>query len=139
MRDAAHRRQHCCAIFEDLACSGFNLHLAAYCSWVERWDDGGESCAVLLCWAVLCYRSCYLCTLPPRSPKTLFFIARKCSRILHTNTKICTRSKKCRSDLFWGKPYITLVVTSKIKPYRVYVVWEYYERKADILRNSYTL
>ena len=37
-----------CAIIEDLACSGFNLYLAAYCSWVERWDDGGESCAVLL-------------------------------------------------------------------------------------------
>ena len=48
MQDAAHRRQHCCAIIEDLACSGFNLYLAAYCSWVERWDDGGESCAVLL-------------------------------------------------------------------------------------------
>ena len=30
VRDAAHRRQHCCAIIEDLACSGFNLHLAAY-------------------------------------------------------------------------------------------------------------
>ena len=25
--------------------------------------------------------------------------------------------------LLWEKPYITLVVTSKIKPYRVYVVW----------------
>ena len=47
MRDAAHRRQHCCAIIEDLACYGFNLHLAAFCSWVERWDAGGESRAVL--------------------------------------------------------------------------------------------
>ena len=53
MWDAAHRRQHCCAIIEDLACSGFNLHLAAFCSWVERWGDGGGSCAVLLCCAVL--------------------------------------------------------------------------------------
>ena len=53
MRDAAHRRQHCCAIIEELTCSGFNPHLAAFCSWVERWDDGGESCAVLLCCAVL--------------------------------------------------------------------------------------
>ena len=26
----------CCDIIEDLACSGFNLHLAAFCSWVER-------------------------------------------------------------------------------------------------------
>ena len=47
VRDAAHRRQHCFAIIENLACSGFNLHLAGFCSWVERWDDGGESCAVL--------------------------------------------------------------------------------------------
>ena len=53
MRDAAHRRQHCCAIIEDLACSGFNLHLAAFCSWVDRWDDGGESCAVLCCAVLL--------------------------------------------------------------------------------------
>ena len=31
-----------------------NLHLAAFCCWVERWDDGGESYAVLLlCCAVL--------------------------------------------------------------------------------------
>ena len=58
-------RTICCAIIEDLACSGFNLHLAAFCSWVERWDDGGESCAVLLCGAVLCCccRSCCLCML----------------------------------------------------------------------------
>ena len=40
--------QHICGIIEDLACSGFNLHLAAFCCWVERWDDGGESCDVLL-------------------------------------------------------------------------------------------
>ena len=31
--------------------------------------------------------------------------------------------KKVPKCLFWEKPYITLVVTSKIKPYRVYVVW----------------
>ena len=53
MRDAAHRRQQCYSIIEDLACSGFNLHLAAFCSWVERWDDGGEIYTVLLCCAVL--------------------------------------------------------------------------------------
>ena len=53
MRDAARRYQHCCAIVEDLACSGFNLHRAAFCNWVERWDHGGESCVVLLCRAVL--------------------------------------------------------------------------------------
>ena len=83
---------------------------------------GGESCAVLLCWAVLCCSSYYLCMLPPRSPKT-FFVARKCSRIFQTNNKICTWSKKCQSALFWEKPYIALVVMANIKPYRVYVVW----------------
>ena len=78
-----HRRQHCCAIIEKLACSGFNLHLAAYRSWVERRNDGRESCAVLLCCAVLCCRSCCLCMRPPRSAKTLFY----CQKLLqdHTN------------------------------------------------------
>ena len=50
---AAHRRQHRCSIIEKLACSGFNVHLAAFCSWVGRWDDGGQSCDELLCCAVL--------------------------------------------------------------------------------------
>ena len=53
VRDVAHRRQHCCAIIEDLACSGLNLHLTAFCSWFERWDGGGESWHVPLCYAVL--------------------------------------------------------------------------------------
>ena len=53
LQDAAHRGQHCCDIIEGLTCSGFNLHLAAFCSWVGRWDDGGESCLILLCCAVL--------------------------------------------------------------------------------------
>ena len=49
MQDATHRRRYCCAIVEDLACSGLNLHLAAFfCRWVERQGGGGESCAVLL-------------------------------------------------------------------------------------------
>ena len=26
---------------------------SSYCSWVERWDDGGESCAVLCCAAAV--------------------------------------------------------------------------------------
>ena len=53
MRNVAHRRQNCCAIIEDLAFSGFNVHLAAFRSWVECWDYGGESGAVLLCCAAL--------------------------------------------------------------------------------------
>ena len=53
MRDAAHRRQHCCAIIEDMACSEFNLRLVAYCSWVERWDDGGQGAVPLLRCCVL--------------------------------------------------------------------------------------
>ena len=69
VRYAAHRRQHCFAIIKGLACSGFNLHLAAFYSWVGRWNDVGESCAVL-CY---CCRWCCLCMLPPRSPKTLFY------------------------------------------------------------------
>ena len=31
--------------------------------------------------------------------------------------------KKVRKCLLWEKPYITLVVSSTVKPYRVYVVW----------------
>ena len=112
-----------CAIIEDLACSGFNLYLAAFSSWVQRWDDGG-SCAALLCRAELCCccRSCWLCMLPPRSPKT-FFCCQKGLQNL-TNYKIkYVLGKKSAQVLILGKPYNTLVVTSKIKPYRVYVVW----------------
>ena len=31
----------------------FSIHLAAFCSWVELWDAGGETCAVLLLLFVL--------------------------------------------------------------------------------------
>ena len=79
-RDAAHRHQHCCAIVEDLACSEFNLHLVAYCSWVERWDDGGKSCAAA---AVLVDCVCF-----HRGHPKPCFIARQCSRILRTINKI---------------------------------------------------
>ena len=82
--------------------------------------------AVVYCCAVLCCccRSCCLCMLPPRSTKTLF-TAKKCSRILPTNTITCAWSKKKKVSkcLFWEKSYITLVVTFKIKPYRVNAVW----------------
>ena len=89
VRDATHRRQHCCATIEDLTCSGFNLHLliAAFCGWVELRDAGGESCAVLCC----CCRSCCLCMLPPRSPKTLFY----CQKVLQKATNHCGRTIPC--------------------------------------------
>ena len=48
MRDASHRRQHCCASIEDRAYCGVKLHLAACCSWVGRWDDGGLGAVLLL-------------------------------------------------------------------------------------------
>ena len=121
MRDAAQRRQQCCAILEGLACSGFNLHLATFCSWVERWDDGGESCAVRLCCAVLLVPFVLLVyesnevtknfVLLPESPPESF------EQIIQFNL-----GNKSAQVLILGKPYITLVVTSKIKPYRVYVV-----------------
>ena len=37
--------------------------------------------------------------------------------------------KKVPNCLLWEKPYITLVYTSKIKPYRVYVVWVIMSKK----------
>ena len=48
--------------------------------------------------------------------------------------------KKGSKCLFWGKPYITLVYTSKIKPYRVYVVWVKIWAKNTLhtSHNSYT-
>ena len=67
MRDAAHRRQHCCAIIEDLACSGLNLQqqptvvglivgiiaeiTLLYCCAVLCC---AVLCCVVLCCAVLC-------------------------------------------------------------------------------------
>ena len=59
VRDASHRRQHCCARIEDRAHCGVKLHLEACCSWVGRWDDGGLGavlplrCCVLLVVAVV--------------------------------------------------------------------------------------
>ena len=43
----------CLVIIDDLVCTGFNLHFAAYCGMMERWNDGRESCAVLRCCAVV--------------------------------------------------------------------------------------
>ena len=54
-------------------------YLAAYCSWVERWDDGGESCAVLLCCAAAAVRVACVCF--HRGHQKRCFIGRKCSRI----------------------------------------------------------
>ena len=48
VRDAFHRRQHCWARIEDRAYCGVKLHLAACCSLVGRWDDGGLGAVLLL-------------------------------------------------------------------------------------------
>ena len=53
VRDASHRRQHSCASIEDRACCGVKLHLAACCSLVGRWDDGGLG-ATYYCAAGFC-------------------------------------------------------------------------------------
>ena len=53
VRDASHRRPHCCASIEDRACCGVKLHLAACCSWGGCWDDGRVG-------AVLPLRCCVL-------------------------------------------------------------------------------
>ena len=50
MRDAVHRRQHYCAIIEDLACSGFNLHPAVT---VVGLSVGMMAVRAVLCCAVL--------------------------------------------------------------------------------------
>ena len=70
---------------------------AALRSCVERWDDGGEICAVLLCCAVLCFccRSCFLCMLSPRSPKTMFY-CQKVRQNLANKNKICTWAKSAQ-------------------------------------------
>ena len=54
--------------------------------------------AVLCC----CRRSCCLCMLPPRSSKTLFLLPESAPRILRTNNRTCTWSKKCPT-LILGK------------------------------------
>ena len=106
--------------------SGFNLHLAAFCSWVERWDDSGESCAVLMCCAVMLLPFVLLVYASTRGHQRRCFIARKCPRILRTIIKYVF-GKKSAQVLILGKdrpiPGITLVVTSQVKPCRVYVVW----------------
>ena len=53
VRDASHRRQHCCASIEDRAYCGVKLHLATCCSWLGRWDDGGLGAVLLLRCCVL--------------------------------------------------------------------------------------
>ena len=53
VRDASHRRQHCCVRIEDRAYCGVKLHLAACCSWVGLWDDGGLGAVLLLRCCVL--------------------------------------------------------------------------------------
>ena len=115
VRDAANRRQHCRAIIEDLACSGFNLHLAAYVVGLSVGMMVVRAvlyCCAVLCCAVLCCAvlRCAVLLLPFRVACVFFhrghqkrcLIARKCSRILPTNKKICT-GKKCAQVLIWVK------------------------------------
>ena len=116
MRDAAHRRQHCCAIIEDMACSEFNLRLVAYCSWVERWDDGGESCAVRLCCAVLLLPFVLLVYESNEVTKNFVLLPESPPESFEQIIQFILGNKSAQV-LILGKPYITLVVTSKIKPY----------------------
>ena len=116
MRDAAHRRQHCCAIIEDMACSEFNLRLVAYCSWVERWDDGGESCAVRLCCAVLLLPFVLLVYESNEVTKNFVLLPVSPPESFEQIIQFILGNKSAQV-LILGKPYITLVVTSKIKPY----------------------
>ena len=53
VRDASHRRQHCCANIEGRAYCGVKLHLEACCNRVGRWDDGGLGCLLLFRCCVL--------------------------------------------------------------------------------------
>ena len=82
------------------ACSGFNVHLDAFCSWVGCWCDGGKSCAVL-CGAVLLLPFVLLVCASPEVIKS-GSIARKCSRVLPTNIKLVyvLGKKKCPSSYF---------------------------------------
>ena len=109
---------------EDLACSGFNLHLAAFCSWVERWDDSGESCAVLLCCAVLCCAAAaaavrVACVCFTEVTKNVVLLPKSAPESYEQTIKYVLGKKEGPKCLFWEKPYITLGITSKIKPYRL--------------------
>ena len=76
--------------------------------------------AVLYCCAVLCCTAAAVraaCVCFHRGHQKRCFFARKCSRILRTNNKICTWWKTCRSAYFGKRhasKYITLVVTSGV-------------------------
>ena len=107
MRDAAHRRQHCCANINDLACSGFNLHLAAVGMMAVR---AVVYCCAVLCCAVLCCPATAVgvaCVCFHRGHQKRCFITRKCSRILRTKNKRCTWSKKVPTCQFWETIYIS--------------------------------
>ena len=141
MRDAAHRRQHGCAIIEDLACSGFNLHLAASCIWVDRWDYCGESCAVccaVLCCAVLC---CAVLLLPF---VLLVYAPTKVTKNVVLLPKSATESseqimqyildKKSAQVLILGKAIYDAGPYVYKKPYRVFVVWVIISAKSTHIR-----
>ena len=76
---------------------------------------GGESCAVLP-FVLLVYTFTEVTKNVVSSPES---VPESYKQII----KNVLGQKRCQSALFWEKPHITLVVTSKIKPYRVYVVW----------------
>ena len=126
VRDAANRRQHCRAIIEDLACSGFNLHLAAYVVGLSVGMMVVRAvlyCCAVLCCAVLCCAAAAVrvaCACFHRGYQKRCFMF-YCQKVLQrTNNKKCTWSKKCPSADF-GKSHTSVCYTSKIKPYRVYV------------------
>ena len=98
VRDVSHRRQHCCAMIEDLACCGFNLRLAAFCSSVE-------SGAVLCCAAAAAIRVACVCF--HRGHQKRCFIATKCSRSLRTNNKVRT------SKYVLGKKSVRVLIFRK--------------------------
>ena len=97
-------------------CSGFNLHLAAFSNWLGRWDDGVESCAVLLCCAVLLLPFVLLVYASTEVTKNVVFLSESAPESYEQIAKYVLGQKS-------AQVLITLVVTSKIKPYRVYVVW----------------
>ena len=79
MRDAVHRRQHYCAIIEDLACSGFNLHPAVTVVGLSVGMMAVRAvlcCAVLLPFVLLVYASTEV------TKKTLFY----CQKVLQNLT-----------------------------------------------------
>ena len=118
MQDATHRRRYCCAIVEDLACSGFNLHLAAFSNWLGRWDDGVESCAVLLCCAVLLLPFVLLVYASTEVTKNVVLLLESAPESYEQI--IMYLAKKVPKCFFWEKSRIPLVVTSEIQPHRVF-------------------